>query len=94
LSRYIFIASIAIVYPNLICWYQYSRNAEQNLPGISQNHPNHLQHQPARLPNLKLTSERHKHNQILHETPPPKEDRPITPERSESGAADVRRLPV
>jgi hypothetical protein len=41
--------------------------------------------------NLKLTCERRKHNHTANKPTPPKEDRPITPEQSESGAADVRR---
>jgi len=45
-------------------------------------------------PNAKLTSERRKHNLSDNQTPPPKEQAVITPEQSESGAADVRRVAV
>jgi len=45
-------------------------------------------------PNTKLTGERRKHNHTADQIPLPKEKAPITPERSESGAADVRRFRI
>jgi hypothetical protein len=44
-------------------------------------------------PNGLLTSERRKHDYNDNETRWPKEQAVITPEQSESGAADVRRQP-